>query len=133
MELSRVPRRASVDAPEKRTPRHDVHLLSRRLGAWAVKAQKSVAHGWNAGCRVSVRSMNHALARQVDSLGDRMEGWFDDRFEPYSGTALAWLAGVLDHLVTAFGVSIPYLYPMPQGFVRAGWVTSRWTSSPRST
>ncbi len=71
-------------------------------------------------------AMNHALARQVDSLGDRMEGWFDDRVEPYSGTALAWLAGLLDHLVTAFKVSIPYVYPTRQGFVRAGWVTPRW-------
>ncbi len=70
--------------------------------------------------------MELALARQVDSLGDLMEGWFDDTIEPYSSAGLAWLASLLDHLIAGFHVPIPYLYPTPQGYVRAGWVTARW-------
>jgi hypothetical protein len=70
--------------------------------------------------------MDYALARQVDSLGDLMEGWFDDGVEPYSGAALSWVAHVLDHQVAAFKVPVPYVYPTAQGFVRAGWVTPRW-------
>jgi len=70
--------------------------------------------------------MNHALARQVDSLADLLDGWFDDGIEPYSITALDWLASLLDHLVASFKVPIPYVYPTSQGLVRAGWATARW-------
>jgi hypothetical protein len=70
--------------------------------------------------------MDAVLTRQVDSLGDLMEGWFDDGFEPFSTAALDWLLEVLDHLVAGFNVPIPYVYPTPEGRVRAGWATSRW-------
>ncbi len=70
--------------------------------------------------------MDYALTRQVDSLGDLLEGWFDDDVESYPSAALDWLAVVLDHLVAGFKLPIPYLYPMPRGRVRAGWVTKRW-------
>jgi hypothetical protein len=55
-----------------------------------------------------------------------MESWFDDRVEPCSGTALAWLANLLDYLVTVFKVAIPCVYPTRQGYVRAGWATPGW-------
>jgi hypothetical protein len=71
-------------------------------------------------------NMNRALALQVDSLGDRWEGWFDDGVEPYSIAALDWVARILDHLVSGFELPIPYLYPTAQGCVRAGWATPRW-------
>jgi len=70
--------------------------------------------------------MNHSLARQVSSLGLLVDGWFDDVIEPYPEVALDWLASVLDHLVAGFKVPIPYVYPTPQGRVRAGWVTPSW-------
>ena len=70
--------------------------------------------------------MNHALERQVNALGDQMEGWFDDCVEPYSAPALEWVARILDHLIDGFEVPVPHVYPTPQGFVRAGWVTARW-------
>jgi hypothetical protein len=70
--------------------------------------------------------MDRALAVQVDALGDLLEGWFDDEIEPYPAGALDWVGRVLDHLVGGFKVPIPYLYPTPQGRVRAGWVNSRW-------
>ena len=38
--------------------------------------------------------------------------------------ALDWLGRVRDQLVGKFKVPIPYVYPTPQGRVRAGWVTS---------
>ncbi len=70
--------------------------------------------------------MNHALVRQVYSLGDLVDGWFDEGFEPYSSTALEWLARLLDGLVAGFKIPIPYVYPTAVGLVRAGWVTPRW-------
>jgi hypothetical protein len=70
--------------------------------------------------------MDLALAHRVDSLADLLEGWFDDRIEPYSASGLEWLAALLDHLVAGFKLPIPYLYPTAQGYVRAGWVTPRW-------
>ena len=70
--------------------------------------------------------MDDTLTLRVGSLGDLMEGWFEDRVEPYPESALGWLAGVLEHLIARFHVPAPYVYPTPQGFVRAGWVTARW-------
>jgi hypothetical protein len=70
--------------------------------------------------------MDAALTLQVDSLGDLVEGWFDDGIEPYPVAALDWLAKILGHLVDAFKVPIPYVYPTAQGRVRAGWTTPRW-------
>jgi len=70
--------------------------------------------------------MERALAVQVDALGDLLEGWFDDDMEPFPAAALDWLGRVLDQLVGKFKVPIPYVYPTPQGRVRAGWVTSCW-------
>jgi hypothetical protein len=70
--------------------------------------------------------MNYALAVKVDSLHDLMEGWFNDAIDPYPVPALDWLLGLLDHMISGFSLPLPYLYPMPEGRVRAGWASSRW-------
>jgi len=69
--------------------------------------------------------MDTALTHQVATLGDLLDGWFDETIEPYSVAALHWLADLLENLIMGFKLPVPYVYPTAHGRVRASWATPR--------
>jgi hypothetical protein len=74
------------------------------------------------GCPTSVDE-------QLDALRVLSPGWFDEASPAFEGGALEWAAKLLRGLVDAFQLPNPYLYPTPEGNIRAEWSTPSWEVS----
>lgn len=70
-------------------------------------------------CRVPIAEQLAALQR----LGN---GWLDGVGTKYSTTSLGRAREILEPLVVSFGLPTPYLYPTPEGEIRAEWPTTAW-------
>jgi hypothetical protein len=69
------------------------------------------------------------IAEQVDSLAKLEPGWFDGDGSAYDPVQLAWLAERLGAVVSGHGLSVPHIYPTPDGYVLAEWSAERWEVS----
>ena len=74
------------------------------------------------GCRISV-------PEQVQSLGALQDGWLDGEGRAFSEEQLAWSANLLEGIVNGFELATPYIYPTPDGSVRAEWSRPLWEIS----
>ncbi len=67
-----------------------------------------------------------AVGDQVESLRSLPDRWFDDDSRQYDAGALEWLGKLLGAVQEAFGFPTPYVYPTPEGQIRAEWPGSGW-------
>jgi hypothetical protein len=67
-----------------------------------------------------------AVEAQVESLRALGPGWFDAESLALSGDGLGWLSSLLVQFLPGFELPTPYLYPTPEGHVRAEWSARRW-------
>jgi hypothetical protein len=74
------------------------------------------------GCRIPVDE-------QVASLRTLPDGWFDGEGSSFDEAALDWSAKLLRGLVEGFDLINPYIYPTPEGNVRAEWSRPNWEIS----
>ena len=74
------------------------------------------------GCRIPVD-------QQVGSLRGLSEGWLDGEGRAYDPETLTWSARLLASIVEGFDLATPYIYPTPDGHVRAEWSRPRWEIS----
>lgn len=63
---------------------------------------------------------------QLESLRAIEPGWFDESSPAYEPTSLMWLSKVLTALIDAFQLPRPFIYPTPEGWVRAEWSGAVW-------
>jgi hypothetical protein len=74
------------------------------------------------GCRIPV-------PEQVESLKGLPDGWLDGEGVAYSDEALAWSSKLLESVVNGFELATPYIYPTPEGAIRAEWSRALWEIS----
>jgi hypothetical protein len=74
------------------------------------------------GCRIPVRE-------QIDSLRGLPDGWLDGEGHAFDDDVLAWSSKLLGGLVEGFNLANPYVYPTPEGNVRAEWSRAQWEVS----
>jgi hypothetical protein len=67
-----------------------------------------------------------AVDAQIDSLRGLGPGWLDADSPALSGEGLTWLSSLLVPFLPGFELPTPYLYPTPEGHVRAEWSARRW-------
>jgi len=67
-----------------------------------------------------------AVGDQIDSLRSLPDRWFDDDSREFHPGALKWLGQLLGEVQAAFGLPTPYVYPTPDGQVRAEWPGTEW-------
>lgn len=75
--------------------------------------------GERPGCRVS-------LEEQVRSLEGLAPGWYDADSPAFDPAALTWTAQLFRGVVESFDLPTPYVYPTPEGEVRAEWSGEPW-------
>ena len=88
----------------------------------------------NASPRVDFLNKNNMMAeatdcpttleRQMELLAALDEGWYDESSRSYDPSELQWATTLLRSAITAFELPTPYIYPTPEGRVRAEWSTS---------
>jgi hypothetical protein len=66
------------------------------------------------------------IEAQIESLRGLGRGWFDQDSEPLSDEGLSWISGLLGRVLLTFRIPTPYLYPTPDGHVRAEWNGPTW-------
>lgn len=71
------------------------------------------------GCTVPVNE-------QVASLRALGAGWCDGEGTSFDQAALDWVAKLLRGVVEGFELATPYVYPTPEGRVRAEWSRASW-------
>jgi hypothetical protein len=74
------------------------------------------------GCTISVDE-------QVASLRVLPEGWFDGEGRSFDELGLAWTAKLLHGIVEGVELATPFVYPTPEGRVRAEWSRASWEIS----
>lgn len=67
-----------------------------------------------------------AIDLQIQSLRGLGPGWFDAESSPLSDEGLTWLSSLLVPFLPGFELPTPYLYPTPEGHVRAEWSARHW-------
>ena len=70
-------------------------------------------------CEVSV-------VDQLSSLGRLEAGWFDGEGPAYDTASLGRARNILEPLVASFGLPNPFVYPTPDGEIRAEWPARAW-------
>jgi hypothetical protein len=75
------------------------------------------------------RSCSEPIASQVSSLAKLEPGWFDGDGTAYDPVQLAWVSEQLAAVVSRCQLPGPYVYPTPEGDVRAEWSTAHWEVS----
>jgi hypothetical protein len=66
------------------------------------------------GCPTSVHE-------QINSLVALEDGWYDETTTKYDQAQLGWLESLIGTVVSVFSIPTPYIYPSPEGFIRAEW------------
>ena len=74
------------------------------------------------GCRIPIME-------QVQSLQALQDGWLDGEGRAFTDEELAWSSRLLDGIVSGFDLATPYIYPTPEGGVRAEWSRPQWEIS----
>lgn len=69
----------------------------------------------------SVAGCPTSLSQQIESLAELPDAWYDAESHKYNREELEWLRATLDGIVRAFKLPTPYVYPTPEGNVRAEW------------
>jgi hypothetical protein len=65
------------------------------------------------------------ITAQLNGLLKLDDAWYDEPVRGYDANELQWLASVLDSMVAVYGLPTPYIYPTPEGLVRAEWSSSK--------
>lgn len=73
---------------------------------------------------VEVTDCPTTLERQMELLAALDDGWYDESSHGYEPAELQWVSTLLRSAITAFELPTPYIYPTPEGRVRAEWSTS---------
>jgi len=58
---------------------------------------------------------------QIASLAKLDNGWYDEESRKYEPEELRWAANLLGSVLDTFALPTPYIYPTPDGLVRAEW------------
>jgi hypothetical protein len=66
------------------------------------------------------------IAEQLAALQRLDAGWLDGSGPAYSVASLGRAREILEPLVMSFGLPTPYVYPTPDGEIRAEWPASEW-------
>lgn len=66
---------------------------------------------------------------QVASLSGLPDGWCDGEGRSFDDAGLAWAAELLHGIVEGFDLATPFVYPTPEGRVRAEWSRASWEIS----
>jgi hypothetical protein len=74
----------------------------------------------------SSRGCSTPVEGQIVTLESLHTGWLDGGGKSYDSAQLAWLNKLLTNVVDSFGLPTPYIYPDPEGLVRAEWSQSAW-------
>jgi hypothetical protein len=61
------------------------------------------------------------IDRQIALLVKLDDGWYDESSRKYEPIHLRWLTSLLTAVVNAHSLPTPYIYPTPEGLVRAEW------------
>lgn len=75
------------------------------------------------------RSPSSSVGQQLETLAKLEPGWFDGDGSAYDPVQLAWLAELLVGVTRRHRIAVPYMYPTPEGDVRAEWPGERWEVS----
>jgi hypothetical protein len=75
------------------------------------------------------RGCAEAIPRQLESLAALEPGWLDGDGPAYDRDQLARLSEWLDGVVQGHELPTPYIYPTPEGYVRAEWSGVQWEVS----
>jgi len=67
-----------------------------------------------AGCPITIDI-------QIASLAKLDNGWYDEESRKYEPEELRWAANLLGSVLDTFALPTPYIYPTPDGLVRAEW------------
>jgi hypothetical protein len=62
-----------------------------------------------------------SIAIQMASLAKLDDGWYDEASRKYEPEELRWVTRLLSSVLDAFTLPTPYIYPTPEGLVRAEW------------
>lgn len=65
-----------------------------------------------------------SLQRQTELLAALDNGWYAESSRKYDPAELQWLTTLLGSAMAAFKLPTPYVYPTPEGRVRAEWSTN---------
>lgn len=65
----------------------------------------------------------------MESLKALVPGWFDQTGTAFEPAQLDWLSKLLTVVLDEFQLPRPYIYPRPEGSVRAEWSGTRWEVS----
>jgi hypothetical protein len=73
------------------------------------------------GANEAVSGCPTSVNEQIKSLAALEDGWFDQTATKYDETQLAWLESLISAVVSVFSIPTPYIYPTPEGVIRAEW------------
>lgn len=76
------------------------------------------------GCRIPI-------PQQLEMLAVLEPGWLDGDGSVYDRGQLAWVGEQLGAVVDREKLPTPYVYPTPEGYVRAEWSAPQWEGSAR--
>jgi len=97
-------------------------LLRVSLASDVTAAEEGDVASGRPGCRIPV-------AEQVASLKALQNGWLDGEGRSFGDDQLAWSSKLLESIVNGLELPTPYVYPTPQGNVRAEWSRPLWEIS----
>lgn len=72
---------------------------------------------------------NIPVDEQIASLQGLSDGWCDGEGSKFEQSALTWSAKLLRGITEGFSLPTPYVYPTPEGKVRAEWSRATWEIS----
>lgn len=72
---------------------------------------------------------NIPVDEQIASLQGLSDGWCDGAGARFEQSALTWTAKLLRGITEGFSLPTPYVYPTPEGKVRAEWSRPTWEIS----
>ena len=79
-------------------------------------------------CIENVEILDHLdMFVQIDSLRNLIDGWLDGEGIAPSEQGLNWVVDKLDDYFS--DMTVPYLYPTPEGGVRAEWSLGKYEAS----
>lgn len=67
-----------------------------------------------------------SIDEQIASLEHLAAGWHTPGSPGFDRAELEWAAQLFKAAVAAFGLPNPYVYPTPEGSVRAEWTADPW-------
>ncbi len=65
------------------------------------------------------------IDRQIAALASLEDGWYDETSRKYEPDELRCAARLLGSVCDTFRLPIPYIYPTPDGLVRAEWSSDK--------